>query len=285
MGAPSVAFVKQYENQITMLAQQLDSRLQGCVMVDGKWTGEEKYYDQYASDTFEELTARYQDTPVMDPDHRRRRVTPRYFVSSTLEDPTDALQMLADPKSNYMEAKRAGANRKIDDVIISALGGTAYTGKTGSTSTALGSSQQILVAGAGMTKTKLISAKKLLDAAEVEKEDRYLALTAEQLEDLLNTTEVTSSDFNTVKALVQGELETWLGFGIKHTERLLVDGSNNRLCYAFQRRGVQLAFQKTPEGRLTERADKNYAWQVYMRLALGATRMEEVRVVEIACDE
>lgn len=285
MSAPDTAFVRQYQDSITLLAQQMDSRLSPTVMVDRNWTGEKKLYDQYAADTFVELTARYQDTPIQDPDHRRRSVTPRYFVSNTLEDPQDALAMLIDPKSTYMQAKKAGANRKIDDIIIGAFVATAYTGKDGTTSQAFTAANQIAHGSAGMTKAKVIKAKRLLDAAEVEKEERFLTYTGKQMEDLMGVTEVTSSDYNVVKALVQGELNTWVGFNFIHTERLLDDGSSHRLCYAYQKKAMQLAMQKEPEGRITERPDKNYAWQVYMRLCLGATRLEEARIVEISCLE
>lgn len=285
MGAPDTSFVRQYENTISILSQQMDSRLRECVMVDSNWTGESKFYEQYYQDSMVELVTRYQDTPIQAPDHRRRKVTARYFVSNTLEDPVDALQMLVDPKSTYMQAKQAAGKRKIDDIIIAAFGGTAYTGKDGTTSQTLGAAQQIAAGGTGMTKSKIIQAKKKLDAAEVEKEDRYMAFTAEQMEDLLNTTEVTSSDFNTVKALVEGTLNTWVGFDWKHTERLTVDGASARLCYAWQKKGIQLAIQKDIMGRIDERSDKNYAWQVYLKLAMGATRLEEARVVEIACTE
>lgn len=285
MSAPDTAFVKQYKDTITLLAQQMDSRLRGSVMVDTNWTGEEKYYDQYATDSMVELMTRYADTPIQLPDHRRRRVTPRYFVSNTLEDPFDALQMLIDPKSAYMQAKMGAANRQTDDVIIAAFGGTAFTGKTGGTSVTFPAAQQVVAGGAGMSKTKLLTGKKILDAAEVEPESRYMVHSASQLADLLNTTDVTSSDFNVVKSLVQGELKTWLGFLWIHSERLLTDGSSNRLCYGWQLKGMQLAVQKNPEGRVDERPDKNYAWQVYLRLAIGATRMEEARVIQIACVE
>lgn len=284
MAAPDTAFVRQYQDSISLLAQQLDGRLQPTVMVDTNWTGESKLYDQYASDTFVEIMSRYQDTPIQAPDHRRRAVFPRYFVSNTLEDPQDALAMLIDPKSAYMQAKGAGANRQIDDVIIAAFGSTAYTGKNGTTSQSFSSGNQIASSSAGMTKTKCISAKILLDKGEVDKEDRYMAHKASQLGDLLSTTEVASQDYNVVRALVEGQIDTWLGFKWKHTERLLASGGAT-LCYAYQKKGMQLAIQKSPEGRVDERPDKNYAWQVYMRLAIGATRLEEARVVEIACVE
>lgn len=289
MGDPSTAFILQYNNTIYLLAQQMETRLRGAVMVDTNWTGSAKFYDQYNADVAIELNSRYADTPVQLPDFRRRMVTPHYYVSNTLEDPKDALQMAIDPKSTMMAAKAAAFNRATDDLLISALGGTAFTGATGTTSTAFLTANKIVFnqfsSGNGLTKAKVLSASRLMNAAEVDKSDRYLAHTAAQLEDLLNTTEVTSSDYNVVKALVQGELSTWIGFSFIHTERLLTDAVSSRLCYAWQRNGMQLAIQKDIEGRVDERKDKNYAWQVYMRMCMGATRMEELRCVQIACTE
>lgn len=290
MGAPDTSAVRQYQSNLTLLAQQKDSRLSGAVMVDNDFKGEKKFYEQYSSDELTEIISRYADTPVQLPDHRRRMVTARYFVGNTLEDPKDALQMIIDPKSTYMQAKQAACNRKKDDVIISAMGGSALTGKEGTTSVPFAAANQVAVtygsgSNSGMTKAKILKAKSLLNEAEVEIEDRNGVLADEQLTDLLNTTEVASKDFNTVQALVEGTIKRWIGFDFIHSERLLTDGSGNRLCYFWQKKAIQLAIQKDAEGRVTERADKNYAWQVYMRIVLGATRLEEERIVEVACAE
>lgn len=287
MSTPDTAFVRQYENTIALLAQQMDSYLRRTVMVDTNFKAEKKFYEQYNQDAFSELSTRYADTPLSLPDHRRRMVTPRFFVSATLEDPIDALQMLVDPKSTYYTAKVAGANRQTDDVIISSFVSTAYTGKDGTTSQAFTAANQIAEGGTGLTKAKLIKARRLLDQAEVERDDRFLVHGSIQMDDLLNTTEVTNSDYNVVKALVEGSLGPngrWLGFEFVRTERLLTSGSD-RLCYAFQKKAYQLAIQQDMMGRIDERPDKNFAWQVYMKIALGATRLEESRTVEIACLE
>lgn len=285
MGAPSVAFVRTYESNIQMLAQQHEFNLMESVMIDHSFKGEKKFYDQYGTDDMVELVSRFQDTPVQSGNHARRMVTPRYFVSNTLEDPTDALQMLIDPKSTYMQAKKSAANRKKDDITISAFGGTSYSGQNGTTTNTLSGTSLIAAGGTGLTKLKMIQSKVTLDENEVEKEDRFFAHSASQLGDLLNTTEVTSSDFNVVKALVEGSLNTWLGFKMKHTERLLTDDASARLCYAYQKKGIQLAIQKEVTGRVDERNDKNYAWQVYLSMSLGSVRLEEVRVIQVKCVE
>jgi hypothetical protein len=289
MGAPPTAFIQQYNNTIYLLAQQMDTRFSMAVLVDNNWTGQNKFYDQYNQDVAVELMTRYADTPTQLPDFRRRMVSPRYFVSATLEDPKDALQMAIDPKSTMMQAKQSAFNRTKDDILIAAMGGTAYTGQTGATPITFPSSNKVVynqfATGNGLSKAKVLAAKRILDYNEVDPGDRFLAHSACQLEDLLNTTEVTSSDYNVVKALVQGELKTWIGFAFIHSERLLTDGSSNRLVYAWQRWALQLAVQKDIEGRVDERADKNFAWQVYMRMCMGATRLEEGRIVQIACAE
>jgi len=284
-GGPSVAFVKQYQDAITLLAQQAVSRLRPTISVDTNFRGEQKFYDQYNTDDMVEIVSAYADTPVQTPKHARRMVAPRYFVSNTLEDPVDALQMLIDPKSIYMQAKMASAGRKQDDIIIAAMGGTAYIGKTGTTTQAL--ELTIASGSAGMTKAKCIEAKFKLDEGEVEKTDRYMAHAASQLADLLNITEVTSDDYNVVKALVQGEIDTWLGFKWVQTERLVYNTSaaTERYCYAYHKMAAVLAIQKDVEGRVSERPDKNYAWQVYLRLCMGSTRLEEARIVQISCVE
>ena len=288
-GAPSVAFIQQYANTIYLLAQQMDTRMRGAVQVDTNWTGNAKFYDQYNQDTAQELLGRYADTPLQLPDFKRRMVSPRYYVSATLEDPKDALQMAIDPKSTMMQAKMAAFNRTTDDLVIAAMGGTSYTGQNGATSVTFTAANKItynqFTTGNGLTKAKVLRASRLLNSCEVEKTERYLAHTAAQLEDLLNTTEVASSDYNVVKSLVQGELNTWIGFSFIHTERLTTDTNSSRLCYAWQKSAVQLAIQKDIEGRIDERADKNFAWQVYMRMCMGATRLEENRIIQIACAE
>jgi hypothetical protein len=289
MGAPNTAYIQEYNNTIYLLSQQQDNRFAACVAEDFNWTGMAKFYDQYNQDSAVELTTRYADTPTQLPDFRRRMVTPRYFVSNTLEDPKDALQMAIDPKSIMMQAKHAAFNRTKDDIIIAAMGGTSYTGQTGATPVTFPAPNQIVynqfTSGNGMSKAKCLAAKRILDANEVEQTERYMSYTAAQLEDLLNTTEVTSTDYNVIHALVQGDVQTWCGFDWRHSERLLTDASSHRLCYAWQKFAVQLAVQKEIEGRVDERADKNYAWQVYMRMCLGSTRLEEARIVQIACVE
>ena len=76
-----------------------------------------------------------------------------------------------------------------------------------------------------------------------------------------------------------------MGFTFIHTERLPVNGSAERRVAAWARTGMQLNVGAEPKARISERADKSHATQVYFCMSVGATRLEEKRVVEIPCAE
>ena len=222
----------------------------------------------------------------METPHARRMVTMATYEYADLIDDPDKVRLLVDPTSTYARAAAMALGRSIDDVIISAATGTASTGKAGTTSTALPSGQKIVHASGGLTKAKLISAKKIFDQNSVDPSiQRYMIVSPEQIEDLLGINEVTSSDFNTVRALVQGEIDTYMGFKFITSNRLGTDSDGNRQVLAFAEDGIKLAIGKDVTGRIDERADKSYSTQIYYCMDIGATRMEEEKVVEIACTE
>ena len=121
-------------------------------------------------------------------------------------------------------------------------------------------------------------------AAEVEAEDRYFVLGSRQLEDLLGVTQITSSDYAAVKALVAGEIDSFLGFKFIRSERLAI-ASSKRFCMAFQKRGLGLAIGKDMMTKIDERPDKSYGWQVYQAFSMQATRVEDERMIEVGAHE
>jgi len=83
---------------------------------------------------------------------------------------------------------------------------------------------------------------------------------------------------------VQGDINTFVGFEFITSNRLLDDGTS-RLCYAWAQDGMKLAVGKDVMARIDERSDKSYSTQVYYCATFGATRMEEDKLVQIACNE
>ena len=215
--------------------------------------------------------------------HDRRVVTLVDYHWATQHDWFDDVRMLVDPKGPYTAAGGWAMGRAIDDLVIAAARGNAIDGAAATV--ALPAGQKIVEGGTvGMTLAKILTAKRLMDEAEVESEDRYFVLSARQLEDLLGVTQITSSDYASVKALVQGEINTFLGFTFIRSERLPI-ASSKRFCIAFQKKGLGLAIGKDMMTKVDERPDLSYAWQVYMGWSMQATRVEEVRVVEVGAHE
>tara|TARA_E500000331_G_scaffold201502_1_gene193411 strand:+ start:234 stop:881 length:648 start_codon:yes stop_codon:yes gene_type:complete len=212
-------------------------------------------------------------------------VTMDTFEWSDLIDSADKVAMLADPTNVYARTAANAIGRSMDDEIIAAATGTSKTGKAGASSTSMLSANTIAHGSADLTIAKLLSAKKALDLNDVDPSiPRYIAVGPNQIEALLNTTQVTSSDFNTVRALASGQVDSFLGFKFIVTNRLAF-ASNIRTCFAWAEDGIKLAVGRDVMSRIDERADKSYSTQVYYCATFGSTRMEEEKVVSIACDE
>jgi hypothetical protein len=281
----TTAFVNQFSANVQMLSQQMGSLLRNAVDTESV-NGEKAFFDQVGEAAAVLRTSRHADTPLIDTPHSRRMVTMSDYEYADLIDDQDKVRLLVDPTSTYSRAAAAAMGRAIDDVIITAALGTAQTGKDGSTATALPSAQKIAVASAGLNIAKLVSAKEILDSGNVDPSiPRHIVCSPKQISDLLNNTTVTSSDYNTVKALAMGEINTFVGFNFHVSNRLNTDGNGDRQVIAFASDGIKLAVGKEPAARIDERADKSYATQVYYCQSVGATRMEESKVVEIACSE
>jgi len=283
----TTAFVQQYTTNVQLLLQQKGSKLRDyCTM--GSYTGKAaKAVEQIGAVTAQKKTSRHSDTPLISTPHDARWVYPEDYEWADMIDDQDKLRMLIDPTSPYAQNGAYALGRSLDDAIITAALGSAQTGENGSTATPFATAtQSIAVGGTGLTIAKLRQAKRILMANEVDVENDplYIAVTAVQIDNLLGTTEVTSADYNSVKALVQGQVDSFMGFKFVHCERLGVDGSGDRRCFAWAKSGLHVGMWNDINAKITERADKSYATQVYVKGTFGATRVEEKKVVEIICD-
>lgn len=126
--------------------------------------------------------------------------------------------------------------------------------------------------------------------------DLTVAWTSAQEMEFINTTEVKSIDFNTQRALVSGgmdgqfygfsyvRLEDWTDeLGVLH--QILPKTGTVRGCVAWVRNGVLLNNPMLPRIRAEQLAGKNYAWQWHGSATFGATRMQDVKVVQIDVQE
>jgi hypothetical protein len=281
----TTAFVEQYKSNVFHLAQQKGSRLRDAVRSETV-TGKSHFFERIGSVAAAKRTSRHADTPRMDTPHSRRKVTMDDYDWADLIDNEDKVRMLISPQSEYAMAGAWAMGRAMDDAIIGAATGNAFGGVSGGTTIALPATQKIAVNASGLTLAKLIEAKEILDGNDVDPDEpRFMIVTSKQMTNMLNETKITSADYASVKALVQGQIGTFLGFNFIRTERLGLDGNGDRQVLAFTKSAIGLAVGADVSTRISERADKNYATQVFLSMTIGATRIEDEKMVEIACTE
>lgn len=285
-------FVQQYTTNVQLLLQQKGSKLRDTVTV-GSYTGKAaKAIEQVGPVTAQKRTVRHGDTPLVSTPADARWVFPVDYEWADLIDDQDKLRMLIDPTSSYALNGAYALGRAMDDEIISAFFGTAKTGENGSTNTSFGAGQDVAVAtgstgATGLNISKLREAKKILmeNEVDVDTDPLFCIITAEQHDDLLNEAQAISLDYNTRPVLVDGKMTAFMGFNFIHTERLPVDGSTYRRVPAFAKSGMHMGMFNDISTMISERADKGYSTQVYVKGTFGATRTEEGKVVEIKCAE
>ena len=273
----TTAMVEQYKSNVLMLAQQKGSKLRGTVRSE-MVTGKNAYFERIGAVDMVDATSRHDDTPQIDTPHSRRRVSLTTSRFADLIDNADKVRTLIDPTSPYAMNAAWAAGRKMDAVIVAALAGNAYAGVAGATTVALPSAQKVAAASAGLTIAKLRSAREILLAADIDLDmGATCIINPAGLTDLLSATEITSSDYNTVKALVQGQVDTFLGFKFRVSTQVTA-----LKAFVYAKNSVVLAIGSEPNVRISERADKNYATQVFVEMDIGATRVEDEGVVEIS---
>jgi hypothetical protein len=185
-----------------------------------------------------------------------------------------------DERQELVQVVAAAMGRRQDQLILDALGASG---------TSLTVANSIGGSNTNLNVAKLREAKRLLDKGNVPFDGRHIIVHANGIASLLSETAVTSSDFNTVKALVQGEINTFLGFqfhvlGDRSEGGLVIDGSSDRTCFAFHSMAVGYG-----EG-IGMRTEINYipektSWLVNEVFSAGATAIDAEGVVSITCRE
>ena len=288
----TTAFVEQYSANVQALVQQKGSKLRGLVSSE-TIRGKSAFFDQIGSVAAVKKTSRHSDTPQMDTPHKRRRLSLDTYHWADLIDNDDKIRLLIDPTSEYANAAAWAMGRAMDEVIVDAAFGAAAAGETGAETVEFAAGQVVDADGAnGFTFDKLREVKRLFDRADVPAENRYIVLSAYQMDNLLSETKVTSADYAAAKALVRGEVDTFMGFKFINLNGRRGDGTfllpatgTTRHCLAFHADGIKLGIGQNPFGKITERDDKNYATQVYYEMSIGAVRMQEELVVKVNCKE
>lgn len=219
------------------------------------------------------------DVVPMNVGHSNATATLADWNAPEYTDIFDQAEVPYDEKSELSMTLAGAIGRREDQLIIDALdaaqGSFEVAKAIGGTDT-------------GLNTAKCRRAKQLLDSAGVPGGDRTFLAHAIGLEQMLGETDATSSDFNTVKALVDGELNTWLGFNFKFIETRdeggLTLASNSRTNFAYHRPSCGIAYG------ISERTEVNYipektSWLANSLFKAGSVAIDAAGIIEVETHE
>lgn len=296
----TIAFVEQYKANITLLLQQMGSRLRPCVTEDTYVGQGARAVTQVGAVKAQKRTTRHGDMPLNSTPFDGRWIYPTDYELADLIDSEDRLRLIVDPTSMTAMNQAMAMGRAQDDSILQAFFSNAATGQKGTVSTAFPATQQVAAnvgatGNTGLNIAKLRAAKKILirNQVDIDRDELYVALTSQQHDDLLNEAQAISLDYNTRPVLVDGRINSFMGFNFKLVEfndaatfdaaaTLFTGGVYNVPCWA--KSGMHLGLWQDMNASIDIRPDKSgRPWQVQTEGTWGATRLEEKRVVQIQC--
>lgn len=287
-------YVMQFANNIQLLLQQKGSKLRHSVTTDTYVGKQASPVDQIGKIEMQTVVNRFSPMGRVDAPVDRRWVFPTDYDLPQLIDSFDKLRLLLDPSSKFVENAVNAAGRQFDRLILAAALGTSKTGEQGATSTVLPSGQKIAVtfgasAACGLTVAKLKEGKRLLMKANVdlETDELYLPIGGDQHDNLLGEIQIISDEFNGGDVVMkEGKISRFLGINFIHTElsqaQLL---SGDAILPLYAKSGMHLGLWADVVTDISQRKDlQGLPWQAYVTMTAGATRLEEAKVVQIACD-
>ena len=292
-----VARVQQYKADVIHLAQQKGSVLRQFAQLKEDVVGKSTYFERVGPSDMVDVSTRHAASPQRDTPHSRRRVNLITSNWGDLIDKADQRRTKIDILGAYTMTAAMAAGRRYDKHIINAATGNALGDETGATSVALPATQKVAVtvggggSDVGLNMDKLLRAKEIFDDnypndAEDEQVQRVIVLHSRQLNrDLMPDDKIGSTDYNTLKALAQGKLKEYLGFRFVLTNLLNTDANSDRQVIAMRVNSIGLGIGEEMDLEVAKDPAFRFSTRVFVEMDMGAGRVEEEGVVEIACDE
>ena len=270
----SQAAVTEFDNEVKHAYQGM-GRLRNTVTVRTGVTGEAYKFTRMGKGLANQKATQADVTP-MDVEHARQTANLENWNAPEYTDIFDQAEVNFDEKQELAMTIAKALTRREDQIIIDAMDAVTYS----TTPADIDTGAQVAAGGTGLTVAKLRSASSFLNDRGVDQGDRHIAHTAADLDSLLGETEVTSSDFNVVKALVQGDLDTFMGFKFHLIESRDEGGLPANTVFAYHKSAVGYAVGLDMKTSIDWVAQKT-SWLCNGMLKAGAVAREAAGLVEI----
>ena len=289
-------FIHAVNDTVIQLAQQKKSMIRGAIRTREGVVGKTDPWQRIGSLDMVPI-ARDSDTSYLNPPQSKRRAVLVDRAAAALVDELDQVRMLTNPQSEVSQILTYARERELDKLTLSKsftdvggiLGLATTVDEAGETTGTQGmlTAQKIVDGGTGMTLGKILDSKELFDTNQVDPEDRYFFYSPRAMRKMLTDPNITSSDYNTIKALSTGGFpmdQQWMGYYWRMSV-LMPKAANIRSCIAFQKMAVGLSIGLIKEIEVGTAAHKWNNTQVVIKLSAGAVRADDLGVVSIDIDE
>ena len=275
------AFVTLFDAEVKQ-AYQSESSLLSCVRLRQGVTGQTYKFPKLGKGT---ATARIPQTDVTPLNVTYSQVTASMsdYNAAEYSDIFHQAKVNFDERSELVQVVSKAIGRRMDQLIIDALNSASSPSTVAKTVVTSGSA-----AASNLNVGKLIAAKKALDAKNVPFDDRHIVVHANNLAGLLGDERAISSDFASIKALVSGEINTFLGFKFyvlgDRDEGGLPLSTNDRSVFAFHRSACGMATNMAQKTEINYVPEKT-SFLVNSMFSAGAVAIDDEGIVKITADE
>lgn len=294
--------ITKFTDSVEFLVQQMPARLWEASEIRSEEGSGATAVEQFGQVTAQVVTGRMQEVAFTDTPADRRWVFPTKYYLADGVDTYEKLELSIDPDGWIAKAQAFGMNRGKDDNWIAAFFGTALTGNTSTTSNAptnsvtfpasqiiavtVGSSGGATPTGMNVPKLRAGRQQLLTNEVDLDYEQAYVGMSAQQLDNMLNQAQAISMDFQDQPVLQEGKIVRFMGFNFIHSQRLPLNGSVQRMNPMWVKSGMRGAVWKDITTDIFQRDDLvGRPFQVSTMMMIGATRLQEPKCIEILCTE
>jgi hypothetical protein len=268
-------------NLSSAASAQFDAEVKHAFQTAGKLRGAVRLRTGVVGDTYNFRTmgkglanqkASQTDVTPMDITHAKVPATLQNWVAGEYTDIFDAQEVNFDERRELAETIAGAMGRRADQLVVDALsaGSTISHGST------------------GLTVAKLTTASKTLNDNGVPATDRILLTSAEGIEDLLGEEKATSSDYATLRALMSGEINTFMGFNVimmeTRAEGGLAKSGSTRDCFAFHKSSIGCAIGLDISTEVNYIPEKT-SWLSLGKYKAGAVTIDTAGIVKVEITE
>ncbi len=272
----SAVDIETYESTLIHLAQQRISRVMPWCMNRGEQSAGHNWPVLNPADAT--LKTRDQATPETGAVFAERRSVPITMDIGELVEPEDIIQVLIDPLSGLAQSQGYAIARSYDDEIFDAAERDADDGNGGTIALPAG---QTIGDGTASISFDLVTevSEQFLNNDVDPDEPKVFFVSPAQVRKLLQLTEMTSADYNSLRPLEQGMPTIWMGYTWIPSTRLNAPSGGEVNCIAMTADALGFNLNEGMTARVQEDPTMSFAWRVYCRSTFGAVRVQDEKIV------